>query len=108
MLKEKRHTKLGTIAVMRDPTRSATAKRNRAKRKGITPEGREKLRETALRNQPWKFSTGPRTAAGKARVARNGKLRQIGARSVRELHADLAELRMMATALRESRRSLLD
>jgi len=90
-----------------DPTRSATAKRNRAKRKGITPEGREKLRATALHNQPWKFSTGPRTAAGKARVALNGKQRQIGPRSVRELRGDLAGLRRMADSLREHRQSLL-
>lgn len=92
---------------MRDSIRSATAKQNRSKRKGITPEGREKLRERALRNQPWKFPTGPRTAAGKARVALNGKVRQIGPRSLRELQADVADLRAMGELLRESRQAVL-
>lgn len=73
----------------------------------FTPEGREKLRETALRNRPWKFSTGPRTAAGKARVALNGKRRQAGTRSVRELRADLTELKKMSASLREHRQSVL-
>lgn len=108
MLKEKRfNTKLDTNSAAEASKRSEIAKRNRAKRKGITPEGREKQRQAALRNQPWKYSTGPRTAAGKARVALNGKVRQIGPRSLRELQADVADLRAMAELLRESRMQLI-
>lgn len=40
-------------------------------RKGISPEGRERCREAALRNKPWEKSTGPRTTEGKARSSRN-------------------------------------
>jgi len=90
------------------PKRVAAGKRNRLLRKRLTPEGRRSLQEAALTTQPWRYSTGPRTASGKAKAALNGKRRQIGNRSVRELRADLKELRAMANALRESRRSLLD
>ena len=90
-----------------NPRRSAAGKRNQALSRGLTPSGRAKLRATALRCQPWKLSTGPRTAAGKARSARNGKATQIGPRSVRELRADVAELRQMADSLRESRQAVL-
>lgn len=46
--------------------RQVAARINRKKRKGLTPEGREALRQAALTNRPWEHSTGPRTAAGKA------------------------------------------
>ncbi|MBM4072098.1 MAG: hypothetical protein FJ271_24705 [Planctomycetes bacterium] len=55
------------------------------KRKGLTPEGQEKLRQSALLHRPWSHATGPITAEGKARAASNGKVRQKGDRSVREL-----------------------
>lgn len=31
-----------------------------------TPEGRRRISEAARRNRPWRFSTGPRSAEGKA------------------------------------------
>lgn len=74
------------------------------KRKGLTPEGRERLRQVALQHQPWRFSTGPKTAQGKAVVAQNGKVRQQGPRSVREIRKDLAELRGLLLDMREVRR----
>ena len=46
-------------------------RRNWAKWKGLTPEGRERLRQAALRNKPWKHSTGPRTPEGQARSRAN-------------------------------------
>src|SRR5262245_47228862 len=77
------------------PRRVAAGRANRLKSEGLTPEGRERLRQAALGNMPWLRSTGPKTAAGKAKVALNGKKRQIGPRSVRETRADLAELRAL-------------
>ncbi len=62
------------------------------KRRGLTAEGRKRLRAAALANKPWLFATGPKTAAGKAVCAQNGKLRQAGPISVRRLRADLAEM----------------
>jgi hypothetical protein len=56
----------------------------------LTPEGRERLRQSALVNRPWLHSTGPKTAAGKARVAENGKIRLGGAPSAREVRRQLA------------------
>ena len=55
-----------------------------------------------LKHKPWRFSTGPTTAAGKARMAANGKKRQIGPRSVREIRADLADLRDLMDQMRAS------
>ena len=65
-------------------------RRNRAKWRGFTPEGLERLRAAALASRPWEHATGPRTAEGKRRSAANGKARQKGETSVRELRAELA------------------
>jgi hypothetical protein len=65
---------------------------NHAKRRGLTLEGRERLRQAALTGRPWLFATGPRTPEGKARAAANGKIRQKGERSVREVRNFLAEV----------------
>lgn len=40
---------------------------------GWTPERRAAARERALKNKPWEHSTGPKTAAGKARVSQNAR-----------------------------------
>ncbi len=66
---------------------------NRAKRRGLSADGRERLRQAALANQPWEHSTGPKTIEGKAASAGNGKARQKGPRSVRELRAEMASIR---------------
>jgi len=42
-----------------NPNRVEAGRRNRKKRKGLTPAGREKLRQAALANQPWKHTKGP-------------------------------------------------
>lgn len=59
-----------------------------------TPERRARQAELIQTWQPWKESTGPRTAAGKARSSRNAykgawrkKLRRL-ASLLRELQAD--------------------
>jgi hypothetical protein len=78
-------------------------RQNRMKWKGLTPQGREKLRQSALRHQPWRFSTGPRTPTGKAKVALNGKRRQLGIRSMREIKADLADVRSLLGEMRDGR-----
>ena len=41
-------------------------------------EGRKRLRQAALTNQPWRFSSGPKTTRGKASSAANGKKRKRG------------------------------
>lgn len=68
-----------------------------SKRK-VTPEAIAKWRAAALKNQPWKHSTGPKTAEGKAQAARNGKTRQLGNYSYRELFAIAKALRQEVRA----------
>ena len=89
-----------------NPARSAAGRANRAKRRGLTADGRERLRAAALANRPWMHSTGPKSPEGKARVAQNGKRRQLGVLSVRELRAELAEMRSLLNAMRGARAAI--
>ena len=83
--------------------RVAAGKLNQLKRGKLSSEGRQLLREAALANQPWTRSTGPRTPEGKKRSAANGRWRQKGSRSMRELLAELAEVSVMLQDLRDLR-----
>ena len=87
----------------KNPKRVAAGERNRLKRGVLTPAGRELLRLAALRNQPWQYSTGPKTPERKAKSALNGKVRQKGPRSVRELRRDLAPFYELLNEMRECR-----
>src|SRR5262245_8611351 len=75
-----------------NPRRVAAGRLNRRKCGPLSPAGRERLRQAALANRPWLASTGPRTPEGKSRAARNGKRRQKGGQSVREVRRSLAEV----------------
>ena len=86
-----------------NPRRVAAGKRNRALRKELTEEGRRRLQEAALRNQPWRYSTGPKTPTGKARAAQNAKKLQLGPLSVREIKRDLADLPGLLGDMRANR-----
>ena len=89
-----------------DPRRAAAARANRAKRRGLTPEGRLRLREAALANKPWEHSTGPRTPEGKLQAVRNGKVRQKGPISTRELKAMVSGATGLVAQLAENRKLL--
>jgi hypothetical protein len=82
-----------------NPKRVEVGRRNRAKRKGLTPEGREKLRQSALKHRPWRYATGPRTPEGKAKAALNARRRQVGDLSVRELQRQLANVNRLFDGL---------
>jgi hypothetical protein len=60
-----------TGVLTKNPKRVAAGRRNRKKRRGLTPTGRERLRQNAIRHRPWRYATGPKTAAGKAISAKN-------------------------------------
>jgi hypothetical protein len=62
-----------------------------------TPERRARQAQAIQRWKPWTKATGPKTAAGKARVARNGY--KGGPRP---------KLRALAKLLRDDRRGLID
>jgi hypothetical protein len=70
----------------------------------LSPDSRERLRRAAVANRPWLHSTGPKTAAGKARVAENGKRRLGGAPSARELRRQVAALGNLAADMAALRR----
>lgn len=91
----------------KNPRRVAAGQRNRQLRKGLSDGGRERLRAAALQHQPWRHSTGPRTAEGKAQSRSNGKRRQIGEISVRELRAEVADVDEVIREMAELRHALL-
>jgi hypothetical protein len=97
---------MGFETGMKSLRRIAAGRQNRRLRGPLTPAGRQRLRESALKHEPWKHSTGPRTAAGKFRSALNGKRRQRGEMSVREVRAALADLPALFAAMSKARRGL--
>lgn len=94
-----------TSSRMPDPRRSEINRRNRQKWRGMTPEGKDRVRAAILLRRPWEHSTGPRTAEGKARSSRNGSLGRAGP-SVRELRAELAGIFDLIRQMDAIRRSL--
>ncbi len=71
-----------------------------------SPEGLDRLRASAMATRPWELTCGPRTAEGKARSSQNGRVRQRGEKSVRELRAELADVFTLMNEMTEARRSL--
>ena len=90
----------------KNPKRVAAGKLNRARRKGLSAKGRERIRQAAIRNRPWLYSTGPTSEAGKAQAKANGKRRQLGVFSVHELRADLQEIKTLVQSMVELRSGL--
>ena len=86
-----------------NPKRVAAGKLNRLKRVGLTPAGAERLRQAANDRKPWEYSTGPRTAAGKARSAANGASKQAGPGSVRAARREVAGVYDLLAGLAEAR-----
>jgi len=81
--------------------RQIAGKLNQLKRGSLTAAGRQRLHDAALTNRPWRFSTGPKSAAGKVRAAANGKVRQTRELSVREIRAATADVRNMIHGMSE-------
>lgn len=86
-----------------NPRRQAAGRRNRTKRGPTTQAGRDRLRDSMLRNQPWLLTHGPITPTGKARSAANGRIRQIGPLSTRAMRAKLMEARLLILAMQATR-----
>ena len=70
----------------------------------LSPEGRERLRQAALAGRPWLHARGPTTPQGKARSAENGRGRQVGESSVRELRRQVAAVGGLAADMAALRR----
>ena len=86
-----------------NPKRVASGRANRRLRGPLTAPGRERLRVAALATQPWTHATGPKTAAGKASAAANGRARQTGPVSVRGAKAAAKQVSELAAALAAAR-----
>ena len=97
---------MSTNRLLPNPARIIAGRLNQMKSRGLTAAGRERLRQSALANRPWVFSTGPRTAVGKLAAAANGRWRQTGEQSCRQLQAMLAGLGQLAEDMATLRRSL--
>ena len=93
--------------VISNPKRVQAGRVNRMKRGPLPLESMNRMRDAINRNKPWKRSTGPRTPAGKAKVARNGKVRQMNSRSIREIRADMCGIMCLIEANRKSWEALL-
>ena len=93
--------------VISNPKRVLAGRVNRMKRGPLPLESMHRMRDAINRKKPWQLSTGPRTPAGKAIVARNGKVRQINPRSIREIRADICEIMCLIEANRKSWESVL-
>ena len=89
----------------KNPRRVAAGRLNRQKRGPLSEESRAKLSEAAHHSQPWRYSTGPKTADGKAQAVLNGKRRQVHPRSVRELRSDVEDVHSIIRAMRQCRAS---
>lgn len=94
------------LTAPKNPNRVRAGSANRRQWRGLTPAGREKLRQTAKANQPWRFSTGPRTPQGKARAALNGRVRQKGPQSVRALRGQVSDIGGLIGAMKDLRGGL--
>jgi hypothetical protein len=91
-----------------DPSpRQIAGRLNRSLRKPLTAQTRQALRTAALLNRPWTHSTGPRSAAGRAQSAINGKRRQKGEYSVREMRRQMTDVTNQANLLRQLRNAAL-
>jgi hypothetical protein len=97
--------KIPESAHVKSPRRVAAGRLNVQRRRGLTPEGRKKLRLAALADKPWLHATGPKTPAGKAKVALNGTNRQRGLRSSRAIKRELAELRGLFREMKAAQRA---
>jgi len=88
--------------------RVAAGQRNRQLRGPLSADARRRLREAALRLQPWRFSTGPKSVAGKAQVAMNGRGRCKGELSVRQQRAAVADVQALVVKMSGLRRQAIE
>jgi len=75
-------------------------------RKGLTDTGRQRLRDSAMLHKPWRFATGPRSEVGRAQSRKNGKRRQTGELSVRQVQAMTADAMSLVKSMAKLRRTM--
>ena len=88
--------------------RVLAGQRNAKLRGPLTEAGRERLRAAANRNRPWRYSTGPRTAAGKLKAAANGRRHRPNPLSGRQLHVEVSTVTALIAQMAALRRALVE
>lgn len=91
---------------MKDTSSRSRGPRPSEPKRKFSAEGLERLRAAAVANRPWTKARGPVTPDGKARSAKNGRYRQRGEKSRRELAAELKCVFSLMETMAETRRSL--
>jgi hypothetical protein len=92
----------------KNPRRVLAGRLNQLKGRGLTNVGREKLRQSALKHQPWFHFTGPKTQQGKLQARRNGKRRQRETLSRHERVLVLDEIRSLLADMGQARHAAIE
>jgi hypothetical protein len=87
---------------VKNPRRIAAGRLNQKKRRGLTDEGRARVRQAAYRVRPWEHSTGPKSPEGKARSAKNRQSRKRAINAYNELRAAVRSLIAPSMEMRHS------
>ena len=90
----------------KNPRRVAAGKINDRLRRPWAPEDRQRQRQNCRHLEPWQFSTGPRTTAGKKRAAANGRRNQLKPGSLRHCRASVADVGSLVGQMADLRKSL--
>jgi hypothetical protein len=72
----------------------------------LSESGRQRLREAAIKNRPWRHSTGPRTPEGKERAAANGYRHRADPGSLRQLRVGMIDIHGMIEQMAGLRQAL--
>src|SRR5688500_9038190 len=88
----------------KNPRRVAAGRRNGGKRRPWSDADRRRLSEQGRRQQPWRWSTGPRSPEGKRRASANARAgrREGSIRAFKDELADVRDLVFNLAALRQS------
>jgi hypothetical protein len=85
-------------------TKPGQAEKRSSRQSGcLTAAGRERLRQAILERRPWQWATGPKTSAGKAKSALNGKARQKGEKSAQEKRTEFAVIHRLMKSMGDLR-----
>jgi len=98
---------MSSVSPRSNPRRVAAGRLNRSKRGPLTEEVRQRLGAAALRRQPGRRATGPRTLQGKTRSANKGRSRQAGPKSLRQVRREWANVWSVVLAIAEACRGLV-
>jgi hypothetical protein len=88
-------------------SRSREPRQSDLRRRKFSAEGLERLRVAALANRPWEKACGPISPKGKRESAKNGRYRQRGEKSRRELRVELAGVMSLIHQMGVTRRALM-